>query len=120
MPQDRGVKVAVWLREGSNLVSRQQFAGGAGRACLRNARKGVYVQMASVGRAIFWICLTTGIGCLIYALHMLLEWPAPQPDPSATSMFSTNTMDAMSVAWWGLALIAVALVVGHFVWQSEE
>jgi hypothetical protein len=35
-------------------------------------------------------------------------------------MFSTNTMDAMSVAWLGLALTAVALIVGHFVWQSEE
>ena len=77
-------------------------------------------KMASVGRVILWMCLATGIGCLIYALHILLAWPAAPPNPSDTSVFSTNTLDAMSVAWLGLALIAVALIVGHFVWQSEE
>ena len=76
--------------------------------------------MASVGRVIFWMCLATGVGCLIYALHILLAWPEPPPDPLDTSAFSINTIAAFIVAWVGLALIAVALVVGHFVWESED
>jgi hypothetical protein len=74
--------------------------------------------MASVGRVIFWMCLATGIGSLIYALHILLAWPEPPPDPLAA--LSINTIAASIVAWFGLALIAVALVVGHFVWQSDD
>jgi hypothetical protein len=76
--------------------------------------------MAAVGRVIFWMCLATGVGSLIYALHILLAWPEPPPDPLDASAFSINTIAASIVAWCGLALIAVALVVGHFIWHSDD
>ena len=82
--------------------------------------QGRYVQMATVGRVIVWMCLATGVGFLIYALHILLAWPEPPPDPLDVSAFSINTIAASIVAWCGLALIAVALLVGHFVWQSDD
>lgn len=78
------------------------------------------MQMAAVGRVIFWMCLATGVGSLIYALHILMAWPEPPPDPLAAPAFSINTIAASIVAWCGLALIVVALLVGHFVWQSDD
>jgi len=76
--------------------------------------------MATVGRVIIWMFLATGVGCLIYALHILLAWPEPPPNPLDTPALSINTIAASIVAWGGLALIAVALLVGHFVWQSDD
>jgi hypothetical protein len=76
--------------------------------------------MATVGRVIVWMCMSTGVGCLIYALHILFSWPEPPPNPLDTSALSINTIAASVVAWGGLALIAVALLVGHFVWQSDD
>ncbi len=48
---------------------------------LRAALQGGYVQMATVGRVIVWMCLDTCVGCLIYALHILLAYIGFSPSP---------------------------------------
>jgi hypothetical protein len=55
--------------------------------------------MATVGRVIVWMCMSTGVGCLIYALHILFAWPEPPPNPLDTSALSINTIAASVVAW---------------------
>jgi len=61
-----------------------------------------YCSLASAGRVIFWMCLATGVGCLISALHILLAWPEPPPDP--LEAFSINTIDFSSVGGGPLRL----------------
>ena len=72
-----------------------------------------------MGRVIFWVFLVAGIGCLGYALYILLAWPAPPPDPLGSSWITNNMLTAFAVGWLGLALITAALLA-HLLGESDH
>jgi hypothetical protein len=70
--------------------------------------------MASGGRVIFWACRSSGLALLSFAIYIALAWPETPPDPLDTgwmSLLRVKAFVALSVAWFGVCVLALGLLV---------
>ena len=68
--------------------------------------------MGQAGRIAYWLFLFAGVGCLCFAVYILLAWPAPHADPLATWTVPKWAF-ALMLAWFGAGFAILARLTRH-------